>query len=743
MNIKKKYLMVAIAAAMGTSSATFAAEGDTVQATTQLHFSETQRLSDKQSPDLDMAFKTKLVRLGNGALISVFGDGVNADNIVYDLKKDKERPARDIFIRTCASATADCSVESNWSDPVNVSNTAEMTSVSTDWNGDTDGETTRMPFYGDSDKPNISNGGSNIMITWTDKYCDALPGDVDGTNQRTVTYVERDSREVPFSCTYARYASVNGGGAISWGTDAVQLSDGSRDAKQDVSKINKAGKSVITWQEDPQGLRIGSADGPGDGASGATANHGTDIWFTTTTNTITNAEEGTGKPSGVNTIARLTDNQTKTLTGGHHTIKDAAGTDVDGAQIDSGQTSATRANTALVGSTIVVAYEETKGSEEIETGKYIRYHNFSYTNDPSSAAGQVGCIISNVEENARRIRFMPQTNDQMANVNAVQGDTDSGLRVGLIWKEGKYDQGGPSDIVARLLKKDSEDMASTGLRPEDMVPSVAAGCETSDYAVSSQLLSDASYEPALNLSSNTKTGGNLADTTETNNIENALAHRGAIVGNDLYIGYNYTSDWALANYTTLENYDFWLRHYDGTTDTWGAPKNISNLPTKDINVREPRFVKTPYSDVEEMNYNPNAFIIAWGSQSNVASHIEDAEDLDIYYTRSFDKGETMEPVVKVDNPTGAARFESQLRPTPDGQTVYAVWNEESTDGAVNSVMSMATTGDVTGDDPYADLVESESSSGGSVSVFDGVLLPALLAMLMGVLGFLGLRKKQN
>ena len=40
------------------------------------------------------------------------------------------------------------------------------------------------------------------------------------------------------------------------------------------------GKWIITWQEDPHGLQIGGADGPGDGASGANVTHGTDIWYT-------------------------------------------------------------------------------------------------------------------------------------------------------------------------------------------------------------------------------------------------------------------------------------------------------------------------------------------------------------------------------------------------------------------------------------------------------------------------------
>ena len=63
-----------------------------------------------------------------------------------------------------------------------------------------------------------------------------------------------------------------------------------RDAKQDAHSGNvttdpasasyRKGQVVISWQEDPQGLQLGEADGPGDGASGAQVNGGTGIWYT-------------------------------------------------------------------------------------------------------------------------------------------------------------------------------------------------------------------------------------------------------------------------------------------------------------------------------------------------------------------------------------------------------------------------------------------------------------------------------
>lgn len=54
-------------------------------------------------------------------------------------------------------------------------------------------------------------------------------------------------------------------------------------ARRDVHRIEVgvAGGAgfVVTWQEDPEGLRPGHGEGPGEGWSGAVAHHKTDIWY--------------------------------------------------------------------------------------------------------------------------------------------------------------------------------------------------------------------------------------------------------------------------------------------------------------------------------------------------------------------------------------------------------------------------------------------------------------------------------
>ena len=641
----------------------------TAYGATQLRASNPIELSDPGS--LGYAFKTKLARTSSGMLVTVYGDAKLAGNIVYDVKGQVDRPARDVFVRTCDSATLDCSVAANWSAEFNLSNTAAESSIDTDWDGNTDGNGTRKPYWGDSDKPNIINAGTRVQITWGDKYCPDLtnPG-VDPTSQRSVTYITRSAREIPFSCVYVANSDDNG---LTWSTP-IQLTDGSRDVKQDASKTASDGHAIITWQEDPLGLQLGSGDGPGEGASGATVHHGTDVWHTTT---------GPWPAGGSPTWAApepLTDNSTQTASGNFDDIKDADGIVIDGGSLEGGSAGASRPNVGLIGPIAIVAYEETKGADGLATGKYVRYHKFTY-NDAAGTNNNVGCIISDPAENARRVRFVPQ---------AVAG-TASGTTLGIFWKQGLYDAGGPSDIVLRRGVNTFDFI--------DMVPAVDVGCETSDYAVAIALNSAA----PVNLSSETPTAtdANLGDITDANNIENALAHRALLRGDDLYVGFNYTPDWALTTYTTLENYNFWLRHYDGVTNTWTNPVNLSNIEDKGINVREPRLVGTPAAPDQDTS----AFVIAWGTQTNVPEHLGGAEELDIHYTRTFDKGENFEPVVTVPNPNGYARFESQLRPTPDGQTVNMAWNE-NTGTATKAMFSEGVT------ETIPDAPVSESSRNG-------------------------------
>ena len=66
---------------------------------------------------------------------------------------------------------------------------------------------------------------------------------------------------------------------ITWRA-SERLTSGRRDPHQiDITSSPGAG-FIISWQEDPEGLRPGKGLGPGEGWSGAIANSKTDIWYT-------------------------------------------------------------------------------------------------------------------------------------------------------------------------------------------------------------------------------------------------------------------------------------------------------------------------------------------------------------------------------------------------------------------------------------------------------------------------------
>ena len=628
-----------------------------------------------QTPDLNGAYKSKIVRTSAGVLVVVYGDFLenNPSNYVFDSKQSSERPARDAFITVCNSASSDCSVKANWSASINISNTALLSSMQTDWNGDGN----RTDYHGDSDNPHIFAAGSHVVVTWGDKYCP-------GGQQRSVTYLESDSREIAMSCVYAAHATGNFSNLSDWTVN--RLSDGSRDVKQDANKGLGSGVWAISWQEDPLGLQPGEAEGPGDGSSGAKTSHGTDIWYTSTSN-VSNAVSDIGVWA---TPVRVTDNRTGFgLSGSFNPIKNAAGNSVDPSTIDKGIAGASRANLKIVGGSSppnsVIAYEETKGSAGLAEGKLLRYHVFSYNSPPTTASEKAGCIVSDPAEGARRARFVTQT-------NAASG---SGIRFALFWRQGFYNQGGPADIMMRIGYK-STDAGSTGLNPADLDPPVDANCFALDYASAVNLTSAA----PLNISSNTLTAtdANLSDSSDTNFLENTRAHRAVLRANDLYVGYIYTEDGVVADVTDLANYNFFVRRFNASNSVWGSPVNLSNITNTAINVLEPRLVGVPGNGPgctdpanitkPENCQNKSVVIAAWGTETNVYEHIGGSENLDVFITRTVDKAAHWEPVSNL--ATGPnIQGESQIRVTPDGSRIFSVWNETG-NGMTNSMFSLGT-----------------------------------------------------
>lgn len=93
---------------------------------------------------------------------------------------------------------------------------------------------------------------------------------------------------VPFNCVWtARGELVKGDDPRTAAIEstymrwfkAERLTSGRRDANRIEVKAVPGAGFALTWQEDPDGLRPGQGEGPGEGWSGAIGNSGTDVWY--------------------------------------------------------------------------------------------------------------------------------------------------------------------------------------------------------------------------------------------------------------------------------------------------------------------------------------------------------------------------------------------------------------------------------------------------------------------------------
>lgn len=482
-----------------------------------------------------------------------------------------------------------------------------------------------LAFHITHNKPNlyvapigVLNGGkgANALITFTSSDCD------DSTNQQVNTNLLTGPQ--PFMCLWAA-RSTDGG--ETWALE--RLTDGDLDPDEDVPtgflKADlTAGGFAISYQADPAGLQQGDAEGPGDGASGATVSPGTDIHYTY----LNKADFEAGaalKPFKAH-IQQLSNN----------------------ADTANGAPGASRANLAISGGTAVLAYEETKGDGT--SGKNIVYHSFPYATPPSNSEGTV---VNDPAKNARRVRFMLQGNDA---INATGGDAaagdNQGVHVVLLWREtASLAPAAPSDIVMRRgIKNTTLRPGSTGFMAEDVLADT----------------------PPVNLS-------------DTGVTDNALAHRGILRGDFVSVAYDHTPDAVAANPEQTNpptgTYNLYVkRSTDGGT-TWSAARNLSNLTDPSVRVVEPRQVATPGtlklpgstaataepSDVQ----NRDVMYLGWGTETNAV----EPKPLDIYLTRTTDLGVNYERVQRLaDGPT--EQSEAQLRTQPDGKTLGALWMQK-------------------------------------------------------------------
>jgi hypothetical protein len=165
-------------------------------------------------------------------------------------------------------------------------------------------------YYGDVIRAYTHMAGNKAMAIWASRYCDQgnpayLLAPEDGTPSLTIDpltgqpyqdlfavrgqqgYVEYEDYpqvgKVPYSCVWTARGTIEknaatGQSVVLW-RQAERLTSGVRDAHRiEVSCALNAG-CAVSWQEDPEGMRPGDGEGPGEGWSGAVANKGTDVWY--------------------------------------------------------------------------------------------------------------------------------------------------------------------------------------------------------------------------------------------------------------------------------------------------------------------------------------------------------------------------------------------------------------------------------------------------------------------------------
>ena len=537
---------------------------------------------------------------------------------------------RDIFIVASSDGGA------SWSEPLNVSNTAALTDASVlyDRHGDGSG---LANYPGDSGKATVFAAGKNVVVTWNDTYCG------NGRHGPARYQGALGEIEVPYHCLYAARLTVSSGNVTLVSVD--RLTDGTRDVKNEMARGTGAG-FALSWQEDPEGLQLGEIRGDGHGASGAKVTKGTDVWYAW----IKGSEFADSTKSWHGPVP-ITDNF-----------------DYDKGMVTGG--GASRPIMAMAGSPpfITLVYEERKNSGGIDAGKYVRFHQFPFA---APHVSEPGVIISAVGENGRRARVVAAS---------TPGKTH-GTRLLLMWRQGEGIQGAPADFMIRVgsVPEGTElgSVPNAGFRVEDLWPPVDPADPLNN-------------EPGLNIS-----GAELSDPTSVDPLTNAKAHRAVLDGDFIYAAY--ILDPNVKNYS--DQFQYFLRWSKDGGINWSAPTHASVGVPESATIIEPRLIKTPGgvdSGKPEDVRDSRVYVTAWGTEVMPEDALESKRDA-VFVTRTVDKGlhfERPQAFARTRTAPGQTDEQIQLRSTPDGQNVYAVWirkDGEQSDVMFNSAVGITPT----------------------------------------------------
>ncbi len=339
----------------------------------------------------------------------------------------------------------------------------------------------------------------------------------------------------------------------------------------------------------------------------------------------------------------------------------------------------------------VLAYEETKKAKTTgETGgtadtadegggKAVHFHSFPFlTPDVNSD----GTILSDTAMNARRVFMATQDSSSAGN---------GGVTIALIYRQSATPGcAAPADI---MLSRDH------GFNP-------------------------GAFDPPIDVS-NMIAG------------DNSKSHRVLLRGNFIAVGYNYTTDKVAAD-AFQANYNFYVRTSSDGGASWNAPANVSGLSNPMITAFEPRLVGTPGAivgspDPRDSVQNTRVFYVAYETLTNDTSYTP----IGVSITSTRNGGASYESRQTLVSGDAA---ESQLRSSPDGSRLDAVWVITRADGSTDAYYTQGTTVEVYS----APTGVSSGSSGCAISLgINRPLDPVIPGMLLAAAAQLAWQRRRR
>jgi hypothetical protein len=331
--------------------------------------------------------------------------------------------------------------------------------------------------------------------------------------------------------------------------------------------------------------------------------------------------------------------------------------------------------------------------------------------------------------NARRVRLLQQPKGKVGASKTI---------LVALYREGAEGHGKPADIFIRRMTVTPERADGNPYSFDHFALTVQNVSSVTPFEKRTYVVLDESTNNMTSVEkmvSWTWSDYNLNDKSETEPYSNALAHRGALAGDELIIAYSWVPNWGRQ---APEKYDLYVRRsWDGgktfrnggspithtityvdpvtkeLTETItnidpGAPeppRNVSNIRNNRISVLEPRLVKTPGTILTngallypEDQQNPSIYQVAWGLEVNELLNADgqpQGTPLDIFYGRTADKGQNFETVIVTRSDGQGSPEEgwnllakdkpeqsgAQIKQTPDGSRMYAIWVENGEAGS--------------------------------------------------------------